>query len=180
MRLERESARRKRPEARRYTILVVEDEALIRLVAAERLRESGYAVLEAASASEAMELLNTGAPIDAVFSDVYMQGDLTGFDLARWVRDHFTYTPILLASANACNFELRDADGEFEIFAKPYDLAQIARRIHALIRESLTVVHEPAAPPAEPREGSRQSDRMRDSYVGLARMLRAHHHNGHH
>jgi CheY-like chemotaxis protein len=178
--MEIQVGRRDGGAARKYTILVVEDETLLRLVAADRLRECGYVVLEAADASEAIELLRTGAPIDAVFSDVYMQDDLTGFDLARWVREHFPQLPILLASANACNFELRDADGEFEIFAKPYDLARIARRIHVLIEDGCAEAHAPTSRPVEPREGSRQADRMRDSYIGLARMLRGYHHNGRH
>jgi CheY-like chemotaxis protein len=61
------------------TILVVEDEVLIRLVIAEYLRECGYKVYEAAHADEALAVLQSpDVPIDIVFSDVVMPGRMDG------------------------------------------------------------------------------------------------------
>ena len=70
------------------TILLVEDHAEVRSVAARRLRNLGYAVVEAENATRAIEQLGTGEDIDLVFSDVVMPGGMSGFDLARWVREH--------------------------------------------------------------------------------------------
>ena len=61
------------------TILVVEDEVLIRWVVAEYLRECGYQVIEAADAGEAVKLLRTAATeVDLVFSDVQLGDGLDG------------------------------------------------------------------------------------------------------
>jgi CheY-like chemotaxis protein len=69
------------------TVLVVEDEVLIRWVIAEHLRECGYRVIEAGNGDEAIEILRrTALTIHVVFSDVRMPGTTDGFALAQWVR----------------------------------------------------------------------------------------------
>ena len=81
------------------TILVVEDEVLVRLVIAEYLRECGYRVHEAAHAQEAIAVLESpDVTIDIVFSDVVMPGNLDGFGLARWVRAHRPHVEVILTS----------------------------------------------------------------------------------
>ena len=70
-----------------HTVLVVEDEVLIRVVIADYLRECGYRVYEAVNASEALAMLQAPeVSVDIVFSDVEMPGDMDGLGLARWVR----------------------------------------------------------------------------------------------
>jgi CheY-like chemotaxis protein len=59
-------------------ILVVEDEALIRFVIADALRELGASVVEAASADEAWQYLTAGGSVDLVFTDHRMPGSMTG------------------------------------------------------------------------------------------------------
>src|SRR4051812_45773261 len=81
------------------SILVVEDEVLVRLVIADYLRECGYRVYEAVNASEAVAMLQ--APevmIGIVFSDVQMPGDMDGFGLARWVRNNKPGVQVILTS----------------------------------------------------------------------------------
>ncbi len=69
------------------TILIVEDEVLVRLVVADYLRECGYRVYEAVNAAEALAMLQAPeVSIDIVVSDVQMPGDMDGFGLARWIR----------------------------------------------------------------------------------------------
>jgi CheY-like chemotaxis protein len=68
------------------TILVVEDEVLIRLPLAEYLRECGYRVFEASNVAEAKAVLDADTPVDLVFSDVNMPGNENGFALAVWIR----------------------------------------------------------------------------------------------
>jgi CheY-like chemotaxis protein len=83
----------------RQTILVVEDEVLIRLVIAEYLRECGYKVHEAATADEAVAVLEAPeVSVDIVFSDVVMPGSMDGFALARWVRAHRPGIQVILTS----------------------------------------------------------------------------------
>jgi DNA-binding NtrC family response regulator len=65
------------------TVLVVEDDVLIRSSIAEYLRHCGYRVLEAASADEAMVILQKATiPVDVFFSAVAMAGPMNGFALS--------------------------------------------------------------------------------------------------
>lgn len=66
------------------TVLVVEDEVLVRLVIADYLRECGYRVHEAANAAEAVTVLESGTvSVNIVFSDVQMPGDMDGASALR-------------------------------------------------------------------------------------------------
>src|SRR5262249_20630149 len=80
------------------TILVVEDEILIRMPLAQYLRDCGYKVIEAANADEAMTVLShEETVVDVVFTDIEMPGTLDGFGLAKWVRDHRPGVAVILA-----------------------------------------------------------------------------------
>ena len=71
------------------TILVVEDDVLIRMPIAEYLRDCGYRVIEAVSADEAMTvLMQKETQVDIVFSDLEMPGSTDGFGLSKWIRDN--------------------------------------------------------------------------------------------
>jgi CheY-like chemotaxis protein len=65
-----------------HTILVVEDDIFVRLDIAEYLRDCGYRVIEAGTAAEAIDVLESNVPIDLVFSDIQMPGEMDGFGLA--------------------------------------------------------------------------------------------------
>jgi CheY-like chemotaxis protein len=68
-------------------VLIVEDEALIRVALADFLQDVGFKVLEAANANEAVEIIEKASvPIDLVFTDVRMPGTLDGIELAHWIR----------------------------------------------------------------------------------------------
>ena len=67
-------------------ILLVEDEALVRMFAADLLREeAGFKVIEAVDADEALTVLEAGPDVHALVTDVEMPGTLDGFTLARLV-----------------------------------------------------------------------------------------------
>ena len=70
------------------TILVVEDEALLRITLVDHLRSVGYRVAEAGTAEEAVRVLLSSSNIDLVFSDVELPGAMGGFALAVWIRRH--------------------------------------------------------------------------------------------
>src|SRR5271165_5161126 len=65
-------------EAQVHTVLVIEDEILIRFEVAEVLREAGMCVIEARNADEAMEHLEAGRSVDFVFTDIEMSGTMNG------------------------------------------------------------------------------------------------------
>jgi CheY-like chemotaxis protein len=102
-------------------ILVVEDDARIRLQIADHLTQKGYHVLQAASADEALLLLQRGGAIDCVFSDVQMPGSHDGVGLARWIFNHRPELAVLLTSGN---FRSEDLEPELRavlpVLAKPY------------------------------------------------------------
>jgi DNA-binding NtrC family response regulator len=79
-------------------VLVVEDEALVRALAADVLEEAGFEVVEAPSADYAMVVLDRRSDVLVVFTDIEMPGRLTGLDLARFVADHYPGIRIVIAS----------------------------------------------------------------------------------
>ena len=110
----------------RSTVLVVEDEPLVLIAAAEALRDAGFNVIEAATADEAALLLRAaGHEVSVVFTDIEMPGAMDGMTLARVVRGAWPAISVLITSG-------RVKPGESELpmgtafVAKPYDLRHLA------------------------------------------------------
>ena len=116
-------------------MLVVEDEALIRIAVADYLRDCGYRVVEAGSGDEAVAVLGkTAIRIDVVFTDVNMPGSLNGFGLAQWVRRERPDVRVILTSGiTRTAEEARDLCAHGPFMAKPYDHGELARHIRALL-----------------------------------------------
>ncbi len=116
------------------TILVVEDEVLIRLVIAEYLRDCGYKVHEAAHADEAVLVLQSpDVTIDIVFSDVAMPGSMDGFGLARWIRANRPEIQVVLTSGIDRSAEVAGMLCEAgPLLAKPYEPQGVVDRIKLL------------------------------------------------
>ena len=110
---------------------MVEDEILVRLIAAEDLRTQGFRVIEAADAHEALTIVEAVARIDLVVTDVKMPGTLDGLGLARVLRLSHPHLKIVVVSG-----EKLDADAAAVadmVFAKPYDGPRLVRAIRDLI-----------------------------------------------
>jgi CheY-like chemotaxis protein len=110
------------------TVLVVEDEILIRAAVAEYLRKLGFTVIEAADAAEAMAVFVSGEPIDVVLSDIHLPGSMDGRDLARWINRRRSAPPVLLSSGRS---GARRVDEGF--IAKPYRLAALAEHLKSML-----------------------------------------------
>jgi CheY-like chemotaxis protein len=82
------------------TLLIVEDEPLIRIDLADRLADIGYQVLEAASAEQAIALLETRPEISAVITDLNMPGSMDGLALARVVRERWPPCALIMLSGH--------------------------------------------------------------------------------
>lgn len=116
------------------TILVVEDEALIRMAVADYLRDCGYRVVEAGSGDEAVVVLKTDPRINVVFTDVNMPSSLNGFGLAQWVRRKRPEVRVILTSGiTRTSEEARDLCAHGPLMAKPYDHGEVERHIRALL-----------------------------------------------
>jgi CheY-like chemotaxis protein len=106
-----------------WTVLVVEDEALVRSAIADELRAAGCEVAECASAEEALALLRSGRRVDAVFTDIQLAGALTGWDVADEGRAIQPALPVVYASGNTWDRSRRVRDSLF--YDKPYDLGSV-------------------------------------------------------
>jgi CheY-like chemotaxis protein len=128
------------PKERTPAILVVEDEVLIRLAISSYLQECGFHVYGASNSLEAIQILKaTHTPIDLVFSDVAMPGEIDGFGLAQWIRTHRPGLPVILTSGDAKKSAAARELCENEPFlAKPYDLEQVV----AKIRQAMNVTKD--------------------------------------
>ena len=105
------------------TILVVEDEYFVREDIASYLRDAGCTVVEAETGEHAIDICKSGAPIDAVFTDVQLPGSASGFDVAETFRVAVANIPVVYASGNLGNRDRCVADSLF--FGKPYQSREI-------------------------------------------------------
>jgi CheY-like chemotaxis protein len=116
------------------TVLVVEDEMMVRLPIAEYLRDCGYNVVEAGDANEAIAAMDSEDAVSLVFSDIRMPGKMDGFALAEWFRSHYPSVPVLLTSGYNGGRSLSAASVPgIRFIEKPYSQTQVARRIAALL-----------------------------------------------
>lgn len=106
------------------TVLVVDDEKLIRWTLTQALRPE-YIVFTAASVDEALDILGR-APVDAVITDLRMPG-LDGFDLVERLRKLQPQVKIFALSAYATEEVRRrlKEQGVLECLAKPFELAEV-------------------------------------------------------
>jgi CheY-like chemotaxis protein len=118
------------PEAERRPprVLLVEDEPLVRLLLAEELREAGLTVVEAGSASEALQFLAVADPVDVVVTDIQMPGGMDGLELADRIRQQHPAIPIVLTSGNPPPVNLSRV-GPF--LMKPYALNEAVQVVLA-------------------------------------------------
>jgi CheY-like chemotaxis protein len=112
-------------------VLVVEDDAMVREATLKRLEALGYAVIEASDGAEALRLLADGEPVDLVFSDMVMPGEISGYDLLDTVRRHYPKVARLLTSgyASARSRPSKPDAPLPELLRKPYSMAVLARAI---------------------------------------------------
>lgn len=115
-------------------ILVVDDDVVVRLAAADHLRDCGFTVFEAASGVEARDVLDAGVDVDLVFSDINMPGGVDGVALAQWIGANRAELSVILTSG--VQSALDDAQAKCPnvqgFIIKPYDYDAIVRRFRAV------------------------------------------------
>jgi len=113
--------------ASRRTVLVVEDEMLIRILATDSLEESGFNVLEAADAAEALRILDEH-DVDVLFTDINMPGPMDGVALAELMHDRRPDLGLIITSG--CGEpEPADLPTTSLYLAKPYLPRQLAAAV---------------------------------------------------
>lgn len=114
------------------TILIVEDEVFVRMIGADALEEAGYRVMEAASADEALAILEQAASVQVLFTDIRMPGSMDGLALAEVVHERWPNIRILLTSGDT--YPARDAiPDEGRFLPKPYRFDSLSREILTLL-----------------------------------------------
>jgi CheY-like chemotaxis protein len=113
------------------TILIVEDEALVRLDAADFLRQGGYRVHEAGNANDAMESLQSKFTVDLLFTDINLGKGMNGIELALWSLTNLPGVKILVTTGETLKTALPRVLGV--ILPKPYAYSDLLERVkHAL------------------------------------------------
>jgi len=116
------------PVALHPTVLVVEDETLIRMLAADSLADSGYNVLEAADAAEALRILEEHDEVAVLFTDVNMPGPMDGLALAGLMHDRRPDLGLIVTSGRGAP-DLGRLPLSSIYLAKPYGPQQLAAAV---------------------------------------------------
>jgi PAS domain S-box-containing protein len=117
------------------TILVAEDDEAVRSTVVEMLTDLGYRVLKAADAASALAVVESGVPIDVLFTDVVMPGTLRSPELARMARERLPNLAVLFTSGYTENAIVHGGrlDPGVELLGKPYTRESLARRVRQVL-----------------------------------------------
>ncbi|WP_018899494.1 response regulator [Rhizobium sp. 2MFCol3.1] len=113
-------------------VLIVEDEPFILLDVAESISQAGFKVIEAVTADRALQIIEQGQKVDAIFTDINMPGDIDGLGLASVVSVRWPEIGLVITSG-----KVRDVTGlpAGTIFLeKPYLPESVVSAIHDTIR----------------------------------------------
>ncbi|MEH2542756.1 MULTISPECIES: hybrid sensor histidine kinase/response regulator [unclassified Bradyrhizobium] len=136
------------------TILCVEDDDVVRAHVVGRLESLGYTVIAAASAAQALELVNSGAAFDLLFTDIVMPGAINGRQLVEEVAKLRRPLRVLYTSGHTF-----DAFGSGErlgegvlLLAKPYRKAELARMLRLCLDRAIDHMGDPIPLPYSVQE----------------------------
>jgi CheY-like chemotaxis protein len=119
-------------EQKRPVVLIVEDEFLLRMDAADAIAAAGFEVVEAANADEAIEVLESRTDITVVFTDIQMPGSMDGLKLAQAVRGR--WPPIkIIATSGRLHLDESDLPEGGRFLPKPYSPSQVTGALRELI-----------------------------------------------
>jgi PAS domain S-box-containing protein len=115
-------------------ILVVEDEARVRAVSAEGLRELGYTVIESALPADALRLIEEGQVVSLLFTDVVMPG-MSGRELADRIRALRPALPVLYTTGYTRNAIVHNGILEpgTQLLTKPFSIRDLAAKVRAVL-----------------------------------------------
>jgi DNA-binding NtrC family response regulator len=112
-------------------VLIVEDEFFVRCELADCAREAGLAVIEAASAKQAMAACHVGTTVHALITDIQLEDSTNGWDLAEAFRDLWSDMPVIYTSGKRSNHARPVPSSLF--FDKPYLPSAVIRACKQLM-----------------------------------------------
>ncbi|MCA0996641.1 ATP-binding protein [Alloyangia pacifica] len=122
------------PDASGKTILVVEDEILVRMVVVDALRDRGFTVLEAGTGAEALDVLATETPIDLLLTDVGLPKGMNGRQLAQAARQARPTLKVVFVTGYDEGVALGDElpASDVDVVQKPFDLDRLIDKLAGL------------------------------------------------
>jgi CheY-like chemotaxis protein len=114
------------------SVLVVEDEPLIRMDVVGDLEQAGFNVLEAGNGDEAISLLRSHPEIQALITDIEMPGSMNGLILAATVHDRWPPIKIIVTSGRVL-VRKRDLPEDALFVPKPYDNSQVISTLREMM-----------------------------------------------
>lgn len=142
------------------TVLVVEDDEEVRATVVEMLSDLGYRVLKAVDAASALNVVESGVPIDVLFTDVVMPGTLKSPELARKAMERLPNLVVLFTSGYTENSIVHGGrlDAGVELLSKPYTREALARKFrHVLANRNQRHLIQSATSPTLASEGGRST-----------------------
>ncbi|RFU47666.1 response regulator [Paraburkholderia sp. DHOC27] len=142
------------------TVLVVEDDEDVRSTVVEMLSDLGYRVLKAKDAQSALAIVESGVPIDLLFTDVVMPGPLRSPELARKARERLPEVAVLFTSGYTDNAIVHAGrlDEGIELLSKPYTYEALARKVRHVLRRQGGQVDEDEAAGRDTRDHAAAAD----------------------
>ena len=127
--------RRAQHDGGHKTILVVEDHEEVRDTAVEFLQAAGYQVLVAANGDSAMQVLQDGAKVELIFTDVVMPGLIKSSDLAAWAKVQVPPVAVLFTSGHTRDIISRNhqLSPDTHLLSKPYSPDALMSMIHHVL-----------------------------------------------
>ena len=113
-------------------ILLVDDEEIVRTATAEMLRDIGYTVTEASSASQAIAAIKGGIEIDGIVTDYLMPG-MNGAQMIQELRQGGSRAPVLLITGYAAKGE--DVPAGIPVLSKPFRQSDLARNMNDMLQK---------------------------------------------
>jgi CheY-like chemotaxis protein len=113
------------------TVLVVEDDWMIREHLVTDLRQEGWAVLEAATGAGALTALREAEKVDLLITDIGLADALTGWDVAEALRTSHPKAPVIYASGNPANNHRRVSGSVF--LSKPVPVSELTATCRKLL-----------------------------------------------
>ena len=136
------------------TILCVEDDDVVRAHVTGRLESLGYKVITASNAAQALELVNSGAAFDLLFTDIVMPGAMNGRQLAQKVAE--LRRPLRVLYTSGHTFGAFDSSGRLGegvlLLAKPYRKAELARMVRLCLDRAIDHMGDPIPLPYSVQE----------------------------
>ena len=130
------------PPATPPVVLVVEDEMMLRMRAVDIVEDAGFVPVEAISADEAIQILESRDDISLLFTDIQMPGSMDGLKLAHATHTRWPHIKIILVSGQ---FAVTDADkpDDSRFFPKPLEIQQMIRELQDMVGKGTLEVLPP-------------------------------------